>query len=220
MSRAAPLVGASLFGPFLTKGEVYSSQKASAVIPRTIAGRNRAYYEHIVGNTLTDQTPIAPANPRGQLGEDHSGGGWGRPIKHTFFHMSFLDTQNAPTFYELPPQISRTGTPNDVIKFIDRLDVYIPHCWRGGAYEEFQLDFAVMCKSITGGPFDIGVALYPENVTSPNYATTSIAAANTYYTGNTTLSHYKGGPMWFELAARDTGTYVVELCSLSLSQIS
>ena len=231
MARNPPLIGSPLFSSHLTGDDVYSSQHPHAKIPRVLGGHTRAYYEHAVGATIGEQTAIAPRNPRGQIGEDHSGAGWGRGSKHSFWYASFCDSghvvsgaSTAPAHHETAPRVNVAAPTTAVKGRVESWTVYIPPCWPGGAYDTVQLDAVIFCESITGGPYDIDVGLeaYDWYSTDAVTVTISAAAASTYYSGSTTVTGLPSQSMYARvwIQAPAAATVDVELCCLSLSQVS
>jgi len=134
MSTRNPiLAGSPLTSGGLTSARAYSANAAMAIVPATVAGHNRAMIEHAIGRQVdADQPTVAPKNARNLVGEDHSGGLWGRSLKHTFAALSWCELHDPTEVYGAkPPRIvsgSVYGLDEDFL-------IAVPGCHLGGAYE-------------------------------------------------------------------------------------
>lgn len=152
MTRLAPFIGSPLFGGHLRDPSVESGNIAEARFMRTIGGNNRLYYELIKGSTLTDQTACAPLNARGLLGEDHSGGAMGRPIRHTYWSMCFADDDSSTTDEAPhPPAIYTDGSSTPGRSWGGVHYVFVPACMPGGAYSTALVDASVLVSDVADG---------------------------------------------------------------------
>jgi hypothetical protein len=136
MAENPPLIGVPIGYGFLTPTRVNSSKSVLAAIPRTVAGHNRAMYEHLTGQVVDDaQPPIAKKNASGVLGHDHSGGSMGRALRHTFCTCRDLGVEFTSTANE-------TETACEA-----RLRVFCPPCYRDGAYLDCTVNIVAYMKA-------------------------------------------------------------------------
>ena len=133
MSR---LVGQHLYGGNLTKSQAHSSVAALCDVPRVIGGSNRLYYEHTLGKVPGGSDRCAPLSASGRVGHDHTGAGFGRPLKHSVYSVSYPDVADWEGSNVTPPCILRgAGDSAPWGRAVTTYIVPVPAGYAGSEYE-------------------------------------------------------------------------------------
>lgn len=224
------LVGSPLQSGYLRDEHTQSGAPCQARIKRTIAAHNRMHWEHLRGQAITGQAPCAPKNPCGQLGHNHSGAGFGKPMRHTWWWFTGKCDENVDggsSFRLQQSAASPTGTGTLYTTF----PVDVPACFPGGCYETARVDVGIRVLTAatvanTKAVVTLGVAPEyggPIEITS-NSPSLSFDATTTGYKSNyhEELHVYPGQTnglrIEFKLDTLDTCTAL--LVAISLSQAS
>jgi len=163
MPRDPFLVGAPISGGGLPERRAHSSYAATAMIPRVIAGHNRAFYEHATGQKVTNGQPIvAPKNMRGLVGEDHGGGIFGKPIKHTYYAMDMAPSYGGPAGG--PGNTGRIDVTSQYQPFTGMDEIMEVPCPGGEAYKTARIDAFAYVNQAPGGGYAY-LYLYPDGST-------------------------------------------------------
>lgn len=213
-TRAGPLHGASLFAAGMSTQDVYAHKPARATPFAVVAGHTRALYEHATGQPLSDDQPAcAELNSRGLLGEDHSGVGYGKELKHTFWQVGFDVVYN-------PVRVETSGT----YEWSNYFWVPVPSGYTGSRYETAtaSLIYTVVTQLTTGSAY---AYLSSGASGGPLGGEDSIdvdQAAGTYAgTCSVTLAPGEYNRLTLRLRADVTsGSYEAKIYGLALSQSS
>jgi hypothetical protein len=215
-TRDGRLIGGSLFGGGLSQRDCYANEAALAHWGHQLAGETRALYEHVTGAAVGDNTACAELNSRGVLGEDHSGVGYGRELKHTFWLASWSpDGLVDPcTTYQTAPTIESGDEQQWELSY----HVPVPSGYPGTRYASCQVTAVYICEADgTTGTATMSVA------TNNNaYQDEDIEKALGIYAAIFTVGMVPGAyntlriKMACDLSA---GTYNADLISLAVSQV-
>jgi hypothetical protein len=177
------LIGAPLNAGNLTKSQAHSSVAALCDVPRVIGGSNRLYYELVTGKVPEGSAQCSPSRACGGVGHDHTGGGMGRPFKHTIYAVGYPD-KSSDAVSVTPPAIYRAAVATygkAVVPYI----VPIPAAFTGSEYSSVSMTAAFRCTT-----FNSNVTLSGEFVNDQIHGggageqfTISITAAGVYAVG-------------------------------------
>lgn len=133
--------------PVLTKRWTQNGEPNYADIAQQLTGAAATIVGHIDGGPdLANTTNTAPRNPSNELGHDHSGGEFGKPLFRSIYSIHFDDfTEYSNRFEGLPSPITLLTGPGDADETTTQtlpweFLVYVPPCpLVGGAYVDMGL---------------------------------------------------------------------------------
>ena len=201
-------------GPLHTK-HCYANNAALAIWQMHLAGHTRALYEHATGAAVGDNPACAEPNPRGAIGEDHSGQGYGRELKHTFWNVTYgpgAITSGCDSFQQ-PPMFDTTAGRQWALNFW----VPVPAAWPGSRYESCQLTAIYQVH----GAITTGTAVLYASVDDSAESSIDCDQAVGLHKGTATLLLSPGtyNTLRIRFVAAGVDGYRADLLSLALSQV-
>lgn len=224
-ARSGVLTGLSLFSGGLATQHCYAHNAALASSWDYLAGKSRALYEHAKGRPVPADAlgqMCAELNSRGLRGEDHSGVGFGRELKHSYFSMgwpmptigSFASSplgQIRPTLYTAG--VGKLGFP---------ISPAVPSGYPGTRYESATLTVAFWVKTRpTTGVAVIRAVTYPMGGLDGDWQEIDADLAAGLHVGTVTLDVVPGqfNTVFVEITATvSAGAFEGSIIALALSQ--
>jgi hypothetical protein len=212
-------VGSPIFGGHLQPSAVDGDSPAMATVIDALAGNTRALIESAYGNAAPGNMPCISRNQNGQLGEDHTGGGYGAQINHSFYTYCGQHSDAATTTRNI--SWTDPATTDPVKQFAHKFAS--PYCADGGNYKTAKIKIHLRISTAPASSKNVVVKVYTNPSLDPVLTTTIATGTSSgvwVANGNTDYVPLAGGwqHMWTRFEPQ-AGSYIFGLASISLSVV-